>query len=44
MQVSSKYVEKAVEGYFSQGSGGDIAILQKMVERIVDAKLQKDAK
>ena len=34
-----KYVEKAVEGYFSQGSGGQPAILQKMVERIVEAKL-----
>ncbi|KAH8803127.1 riboflavin synthase alpha chain [Xylogone sp. PMI_703] len=37
-----KYVEKAVEGYFnSSGSGGDIAILQKMVERLVDEKLKK---
>jgi riboflavin synthase len=34
-----KYVEKAVEGYFAQGSGGQPAILQKMVERIVDARL-----
>lgn len=34
-----KYVEKAVEGYFSQGSSGEPAILQKMVERIVDARL-----
>ena len=34
-----KYVEKAVEGYFSQGSSGQPAILQKMVERIVEAKL-----
>lgn len=35
-----KYVEKAVEGYFSKGSSGEPAILQKMVERIVDARLQ----
>merc|ERR1712072_702186 len=34
-----KYVEKAVEGYFSKGSSGEPAILQKMVERIVDARL-----
>lgn len=34
-----KYVEKAVEGYLSKGSGGEPAIFQKMVERIVDARL-----
>ena len=34
-----KYVEKAVEGYFSKGSSGEPAILQKMVERIVEARL-----
>lgn len=36
-----KYVEKSVQGYFdgSEG-GGDINILQKMVERIVDEKLK----
>ncbi|EHL00901.1 putative Riboflavin synthase alpha chain [Glarea lozoyensis 74030] len=34
-----KYVEKAVEGYFSQGSNGQPAILQKMVERIVDERI-----
>ncbi|TVY23802.1 Riboflavin synthase [Lachnellula hyalina] len=34
-----KYVEKAVEGYFSKGSSGEPVILQKMVERIVEAKL-----
>ncbi|TAQ83461.1 hypothetical protein B7494_g8215 [Chlorociboria aeruginascens] len=38
-----KYVEKAVEGYFARQSGGEIAILQKMVERIVDRRL-KEAK
>jgi len=35
-----KYVEKAVEGYFLKGSSGEPAILQKMVERIVDARIQ----
>lgn len=30
-----KYVEKAVEGYFATSSGGDVAILHKMVERHV---------
>lgn len=34
-----KYVEKAVEGYFSKGTSGESTILQKMVERIVDARL-----
>jgi riboflavin synthase len=36
-----KYVEKAVEGYFEKGSGGEPAILEKMVQRLVDAKLNK---
>lgn len=36
-----KYVEKAVEGYFSKGSSGEPAILQKMVERIVETKLSQ---
>ena len=36
-----KYVEKAVEGYFSQGSSGEPAILQKMVERIVAQELKR---
>lgn len=38
-----KYVEKAVEGYFSSGSSGEPAILQKMVERIVEAKLKSNS-
>ncbi len=37
-----KYVEKAVEGYFSKGSSGEPAILQKMVERIIDSKVQSE--
>lgn len=35
-----KYVEKSVEGYFTKGSSGEMAILQKIVDRIVDARLQ----
>jgi len=34
-----KYVEKAVEGYFEKGEGGEPAILEKMVKRLVDARL-----
>lgn len=39
-----KYVEKSVEAYF-QGSqsGGDIPILQKMVETMVDERLKSKA-
>jgi len=37
----AKYIEKTVEGYFNGSEiGGDINILQKMVERIVDEKLK----
>lgn len=36
-----KYVEKAVEGYFERGSSGEIGVLQKMVERILENKLGK---
>ena len=39
-----KYVEKAVEGYFSKGSSGEPAILQKMVERLVEARLAAASK
>ena len=35
-----KYVEKAMEGYFEKGSSGEPAILQKMVERILESKLR----
>lgn len=37
-----KYVEKAVEGYFEKGSSGEPAVLQKMVERILDARLKSE--
>ena len=36
-----KYVEKAVEGYFLKASSGEPAILEKMVERIVAAKMSQ---
>ncbi|KAF8865649.1 Lumazine-binding protein [Acephala macrosclerotiorum] len=36
-----KYVEKAVEGYFEKGRSGESVILEKLVERIVDAKLKR---
>jgi riboflavin synthase len=39
-----KYVEKAVEGYFSQTHSGQPAILEKIVERIVDARLARASK
>ncbi|KAF2458015.1 riboflavin synthase alpha chain [Lineolata rhizophorae] len=35
-----KYVEKSVAGYF-EGVGGDIAILEKMVGRLVEKKLKE---
>lgn len=38
-----KYVEKAVEGYFESKAGGEIQVLEKMVERIVQRKLQERA-
>ncbi|KAH8591644.1 riboflavin synthase-like protein [Bisporella sp. PMI_857] len=34
-----KYVEKAVEGYFERGVGGEPAILEKIVQRLVDSRL-----
>lgn len=36
-----KYVEKSVAGYFQGKTGGDIAILEKMVSRIVEEKLKQ---
>jgi riboflavin synthase len=37
-----KYVEKSVVGYFEgSGRGGEPAILEKIVSRIVDEKLAK---
>lgn len=41
IDIVGKYVEKSVQGYFAGTSGGDFAILEKMVSRIVDEKLSK---
>lgn len=43
IDIVGKYVEKSVQGYFSQGAGGDFAILEKMVARIVEEKLKQSA-
>ncbi len=41
----AKYIEKTVAGYFSGSqSGGDINILQKMVDKLVDEKLKASRK
>lgn len=40
VDMVGKYVEKSVAGYFEGRGGGDIAILEKMVARLVDEKLQ----
>jgi riboflavin synthase len=34
IDIVGKYVEKSVQGYFAGTSGGDFAILEKMVNRI----------
>lgn len=41
IDIVGKYVEKSVQSYFSQGAGGDFAVLEKIVGRIVDEKLKK---
>lgn len=41
VDMVGKYVEKSVAGYLESKSGGDIAILEKMVSRIVDERLTK---
>lgn len=38
-----KYVEKAVVGYFEKGSSGEPVILEKMIKRIVDSRLDKSS-
>lgn len=40
VDMVGKYVEKSVAGYFEGKGGGDIAILEKMVSRMVDEKLK----
>ncbi|EKG20101.1 Lumazine-binding protein [Macrophomina phaseolina MS6] len=39
-----KYVEKSVAGYFEDKASGDIAILEKMVSRLVDERLKSIGK
>ncbi|KAJ5720306.1 uncharacterized protein N7483_008240 [Penicillium malachiteum] len=41
IDIVGKYVEKSVEGYFAGTAGGNFAILEKMVARIVEEKLKK---
>ncbi|KAE8372072.1 alpha subunit of riboflavin synthase [Aspergillus bertholletiae] len=42
IDIVGKYVEKSVQSYFAEAAGGgDFAILEKMVSRIVDEKLKK---
>jgi len=43
IDIIGKYVEKSVQAYFSGSSRGDFAVLEKMVERIVEEKLKKSA-
>ena len=43
VDMVGKYVEKSVQGYFEGKTGGDIAILEKMVARMVDDKLSAAA-
>jgi riboflavin synthase len=40
VDMVGKYVEKSVAGYFEGKSGGEFAILEKMVSNIVDQKLK----
>lgn len=40
VDMVGKYVEKSVAGYFEGKTGGDIAILEKMVARMVDERLK----
>lgn len=44
IDMVGKYVEKSVQGYFAGHAGGDFAMLEKMVEKIVEDKLQGKAK
>ena len=40
IDLVGKYVEKSVNNYFESNSGGDMAVLDKMVGKIVEQKLQ----
>ncbi|RAO64837.1 uncharacterized protein BHQ10_000849 [Talaromyces amestolkiae] len=39
IDMVGKYVEKSVQAYFSQNTGGDFTILERMVAKLVDEKL-----
>lgn len=41
VDMVGKYVEKSVDAYFNGKGGGDFPILEKMVDRIVDERLNK---
>lgn len=41
IDVMAKYVEKGIEAYFAGTAGGNMSILEKMVERIVEEKLKR---
>lgn len=41
VDMVGKYVEKSVDAYFNEKGGGDFPILEKMVGRIVDERLNK---
>jgi len=40
IDIVGKYVEKSVQGYFEGTQQGNPAVLEKMVERIVEEKLK----
>ncbi|KAK2749309.1 Riboflavin synthase alpha chain [Onygenales sp. PD_40] len=40
IDIVGKYVEKSVQGYFAGQQGGDFAVLEKMVGRLVEEKLR----
>lgn len=40
IDIVGKYVEKSVQGYFEGTQQGNPAVLEKMIERIVEAKLE----
>lgn len=41
IDMVGKYVEKSVQAYFSQNTGGDFTVLERMVEKLVDEKLRQ---
>lgn len=39
VDMIGKYVEKSVQGYLEDKAGGDMAVLEKMVDRILSKKM-----